>query len=710
MYKHKLVLCEKPSQAQAIAAVLGAKERKDGCIVGGGWIVSWCVGHLVELASAAAYDERFSKWVYDDLPILPDSWKFVVSGGKKKQLDILRKLMNDKDTGAIICATDAGREGQLIFQLVYNYCKCRKPVQRLWISSMEDSAIRAGFEKLRPGSDYDNLYRAALCRSQADWLVGINATRTFSTIYGSTLNVGRVQTPTLALITRREEAIAAFVEEAFYTPQINTAAFTASGERVALAGDAESIRTACDGKTAVIKSVERQEKTTTPPKLYDLTTLQRESNQLYGFTAQQTLDYTQALYEKKLCTYPRTDSRFLTSDMAPGLPVLVKSVATVFRYGGDDPACDAMQVINDSKVSDHHGIIPTQGIARADLSALPSGERDVLSLIAVRLLCAVGEAHLKSTVSVVLDCEGHNFTAKGKTVLHNGWRSIDEAFRSVLKNKPEEDSAEEDALPELAEGDTFDSVTASVKEGRTSPPKRYTEDSLLSAMETAGAEDAPDDAERRGLGTPATRAGVIEKLVKSGFIARKIKQLHPTEKGSNLIKVLPDMLKSAKLTAEWEHRLGEIEQGKLSDSEFMDGIAHMTRSLVSEHSQPIEEYRTLFVRAAPENNSVTKGDGNIGGCPRCTSSVIEKHKGFFCSNSACTFALWKDNRFFSAKKKTITKTIAAALLKEGRIFMPRLYSSKTGKTYDATIVMEDTGDKYVNFKLDFGSNQRREQK
>ena len=703
MAQHKLVICEKPSQAQAIAAVLGAKERKDGCIVGNGWIVSWCVGHLVELASAAAYDERFAKWVYDDLPILPESWKFVVSSGKKKQLDILRKLMNDKDTESIICATDAGREGQLIFQLVYNYCKCKKdggrlpPVQRLWISSMEDSAIREGFEKLRPGSDYDNLYRAALCRSQADWLVGINATRVFSTIYGATLNVGRVQTPTLALITRREEAIAVFVEEAFYTPQIDTGTFTVSGERVTLIDDAETVRAACDGKTAIVRSVDRQEKTTAPPKLYDLTTLQREANRLYGFTAQQTLDYTQSLYEKKLCTYPRTDSRFLTSDMASGLPALVNTVAAVFHYGGDNPAYDAMQVINDSKVSDHHGIIPTPSIATADLSALPSGERDVLGLIAVRLLCSVSETHRYSTVSVVLDCEGRSFTAKGKTVLHNGWRSIEDLFRSALKNKPEDDSAEDAALPELAEGDTFASVIASVKDGHTSSPKRYTEDSLLSAMETAGAEGMPEDAERKGLGTPATRAGVIEKLVKSGFIERKKKQLHPTGKGINLIKVLPNTVKSAKLTAEWEHRLGEIECGTLTDSVFMEDIAGMTRDLVRDHSEPIDEYKTLFATAVPVGKS-------IGNCPRCTSAVTESQKGFFCSNRACAFALWKDNRFFAAKKKTITKPIATALLKEGRIFMSGLHSSKTGKTYDATIVLDDTGGKYVNFKLEFGQH------
>lgn len=695
----RLVIAEKPSVAQAIAVVLGAKERGDGCICGNGWIVSWCVGHLVELAPAATYNECYAKWVYDDLPILPEQWKLVVSSGKKKQMDILRKLMNDKDTETIICATDAGREGELIFRLVYAQCKCKKPVQRLWISSMEDSAIRNGFDKLRPGSDYDSLYRAALCRSQADWLVGINATRAFSCIYNATLNVGRVQTPTLALLTQREKAISAFIEELFWTPQIDTGTFTASGERVSEVSEAETVRTACDGKTAVVQSVDRQKKTAAPPKLYDLTTLQREANRLFGFTAQQTLDYTQALYEKKLCTYPRTDSRFLTSDMAPGLPALVKTVAAVFRYGGNDPTCTAAQVVNDGKVSDHHAIIPTASIVTADLSTLPSGERDVLSLIAVRLLCAVGETHRFETITAVLDCAGYHFTAKGKTVIYDGWCTIEDAFRSALKNNPEEDPTDDLALPGLAEGDSFSSVIATIKEGRTSPPKRYTEDSLLSAMETAGAEDMPDDAERKGLGTPATRAGVIEKLVKSGFIERKKKQLHPTAKGINLIAVLPDVIKSPKLTAEWEHQLSDIERGVLSDSVFMQDIADMTRKLVSEHSSPDEKYKPLF-------GAVSQGK-SIGKCPRCGSDVTENPKGFCCSDRGCDFALWKDNRFFSAKKKTITKSIAAALLKEGRIFISGLYSEKTNKTYDATVVIDDSGGKYVNFKLEFEPRNKR---
>lgn len=729
-----LVIAEKPSVGVALASVLGAKERGDGCLCGNGWIVSWCVGHLVELADAGAYDERFARWSLGDLPILPDKWQFVSRGEKKKQLDTLRKLMADKSVDAVVCATDAGREGELIFRLVYDYCKCKKPVQRLWISSMEDAAIREGFDRLRPGADYDNLYRAALCRSQADWLVGINATRLFSCLYGATLNVGRVQTPTLALIVAREAGIAAFQAEPFYTPEIDCGqrgavpAFTASGERLADPEGAEAVRAACDGKTAAVQTVKREKKTAAPPKLYDLTTLQREANRLFGFTAQQTLDYTQSLYEKKLCTYPRTDSRFLTSDMAAGLPALVRAVSTALPFAsGLEVPVNTAQVVDDGRVSDHHAIIPTPSMPKADLSSLPSGERDVLMLIAARLLCAVGEAHRFEAVTAALNCAEHRFTVKGRTVLQEGWKAVDGAFRAALKSKPDAEEDEDGALPDLSEGQVFPSVAASVREGKTSPPKAYTEDSLLSAMESAGADyrvpakpqgfvgegeateradngglpplehsavcdDAPENAERKGLGTPATRAGVIEKLVKSGFVKRKKKQLHPTEKGVNLINLLPDAVKSPLLTAEWEHKLGRIERGELDDKVFMTDIAAMTLGLVKAHPAPDPEHAALFAKK-PEGNAV-------GACPRCGGSVYENRKGFCCESRACGFALWKNSRFFTAKRKELNRKTAAALLDQGRVFLSGLYSEKTGKTYDAAVVLDDTGE-YVNFKLDF---------
>ncbi len=689
----RLVICEKPSVAQAIAAVLGVRERGDGCIRGKDWIVTWCVGHLVELAQAAAYEERFAKWRLEDLPILPERWQYAAAQGKKKQLDILRRLLSDKAVASVVCATDAGREGELIFRLVYDFCKCKKPVQRLWISSMEDSAIRDGFEKLKPGADYDSLYRAALCRSQADWLVGINATRLFSCLYGMTLSVGRVQTPTLALLVERETAIAAFVKTPFYTPVLDLVGFTASGEKVENRATAETVRSACDGKDAAVREIKRQDKNTAPPKLYDLTTLQREANRLFGYTAQQTLDYTQSLYEKKLCTYPRTDSRFLTEDMAPGLPALVSAVAGKFEFlPAELPLpVNAGQVINNGKVSDHHAILPTPTMAKTNLDGLPAGERNILHLLAVRLLCAVGEKHSHAETVVTVECAGHLFTAKGRTVLREGWKSAEQAFWVTLKEKPRENDADDASLPELSEGQVFSSFAASVREGFSSPPKHFTEDTLLSAMESAGAEDMPEAAERKGLGTPATRAGIIEKLVKSGFVARKNKQLFPTEKGVNLIAVLPEAVKSPQLTAEWEHMLGRIERGELVDADFMEGIAAMTRDLVSAHAVPDQAHSARFARpTAP----------SVGVCPRCGSAVTESKKGFFCSGRDCRFALWRDNKFFAAKKKEITKPIAAALLTEGRVFIKGLYSEKTGKTYDATVVLEDTG-RYANFKLDF---------
>lgn len=689
----QLVICEKPSVAQAIAAVLGARERGDGCIRGKDWIVTWCVGHLVELAQAAAYEERFAKWRLEDLPILPEHWRYAAAQGKKKQLDILRRLLSDKTVDSVVCATDAGREGELIFRLVYDFCKCTKPVQRLWISSMEDAAIRDGFEKLKPGADYDRLYHAALCRSQADWLIGINSTRLFSCLYSVTLNVGRVQTPTLALLVEREAAIVAFVKTPFYTPVLNLDSFTASGEKRENRAAADAICSACDGKDAVVREIKRQDKNTAPPKLYDLTTLQREANRLFGYTAQQTLDYTQNLYEKKLCTYPRTDSRFLTEDMAPGLPTLVSAVAGKLAFlPAELPLpINAGQVINNRKVSDHHAIIPTPTMAAASLDGLPAGERNILHLLAVRLLCAVGEKHSHAETVVTMECSGHLFTAKGRAVLREGWKAAEQAFRATFKEKPQEDDADGGRLPELFVGQAFSSVSASVREGFSSPPKHYTEDTLLSAMESAGAEDIPEDAERKGLGTPATRAGIIEKLVKSGFVARKSKQLFPTEKGVNLIAILPDTVKSPQLTAEWEHMLGRIERGELVDAEFMRGIADMTRSLVSAHAAPDQAHIARFPRPAP---------ASVGACPRCGSAVTESKKGFFCSGRDCRFAMWRDNKFFAAKKKEITKPIAAALLTEGRVFIKGLYSEKTGKTYDATVVLEDTG-QYANFKLDF---------
>lgn len=697
MTEHKLVIAEKPSVAKSIAAVLNATNRKDGYLEGSGFLVSWCVGHLVELADASTYEERYAKWVLSDLPILPEHWKYVITLDTKKQFDILEQLMARDDVTSLVCATDAGREGELIFRLVYEQAKCKKPVERLWISSMEDSAIRKGFEHLRPAADYENLYRAALCRARADWLVGINATRLFSCLYHRTLNIGRVMTPTLALIVQREADIDAFKPTPFYTVTLGLSDFAATGERLTDKAQAEAVQAACmEADTATVKSVECKEKTEKPPALYDLTTLQREANRLLGFTAQQTLDYLQSLYEKKLATYPRTDSRYLTSDMAGSLPVLVNAIAKAMPFvSGVAVHCNPVQVINDAKVSDHHAIIPTQGVKDTDLAGLPAGERSLLHLIAARLLCAVGQPYAYAETAVVVECAGYEFKAKGRAVLNPGWKELDGHYRDTLKNKPELDKEKEaKALPVLNQGQSFDVVTAGIKEGKTTPPAHFTEDSLLAAMETAGAGEMPEDAERKGLGTPATRAGILEKLIKVGFLERKrVKKathLMPTHAGVALITVLPEQIQSPSMTAEWEHQLKEIEHGVVEPDVFLDGITAMLKDLIK-HYEVVKDASILF----PSDKE------SLGKCPRCGGSVVELKKGFVCENRDCGFSIWKESKFFTAKKKKPTAAFVTELLASGRAKLPGCYSEKTGKTYNAVVVLDDDGGKYVNFKLEF---------
>lgn len=632
MTLHKLVIAEKPSVAQAIAKVIGATERKDGFLEGGGYIVSWCVGHLVELAAADQYSPQYSRWAKEDLPILPEPWQFTVSVATGKQFNILKRLMERPDVDELIEATDAGREGELIFRLVYHQAGCRKPFSRLWISSMEDAAIRKGFESLFSGEKYDSLYEAALCRAKADWLVGINGTRLFTTLYGGrTLNVGRVMTPTLALLTEREQEISNFKKENFYVVEIDCGAFRASSGRFQSKTDAEKLRKSCLGKPAVVQSVIRQEKTEKPPKLYDLTTLQRESNQIYGYTAQQTLDYLQLLYEKKLATYPRTDSRYLTEDMAEGIAALCQSVAEAFPFAVsflstvDIARVDANQVADNSKVSDHHAILPTKEVAGANLDYLPTGERNILSLIVLRLLCAVcPDRYVYADTEVTLQCAGAEFSAKGREELSEGWKVIEKFFRAAIKEKPEEGKAAV-SLPELAEGQKLTAEAALLREGATSPPKRYTESTLLSAMENAGAEEFAQigDVERKGLGTPATRAGVIEKLVRGGFAERKNRQIIPTGRGMELVRVLPDTVKSAKLTAEWEAALKEVERGERSPEAFMEDITGMVCGLVDAYKGMDAGTGTALSQPAHEA---------LGKCPKCGGDVIKGKFGAYCRN------------------------------------------------------------------------------
>ena len=470
----KLVVAEKPSVALSLACVIGATKRQDGYLEGNGYLISWCVGHLVELSAPERYDERFAKWRLEDLPILPERFLYEVSAGTRKQYQILKGLMERPDVTSLICATDAGREGELIFRLIYNQCRCKKPFERLWISSMEDAAIREGFAHLKPGTEYDLLYEAALCRERADWIVGMNATRLFSCLYGQTLAVGRVMTPTLAMVVMRDAQIAAFKPEPFWTVQIMAGGITASSRRFQDKSEATTLLLRCRNEDkAMVESVETKEKLEKPPFLYDLTSLQRDANRILGFTAQQTLDYTQSLYEKKLVTYPRTDSQYLTDDMREMLPALIASVANKFSYTGDALRMDPVRpkaVFDSSKVSDHHAIIPTKTMADSDITGLSSGEKAILQLVSARLLCSAAEDHRYAEMTVKLSSGGEEFTRKGKTVLVPGWKAIWQHFY------PEKKKDEDASGPVPPEGTFVHIDSAEVKEGKTSPPKHFTEE------------------------------------------------------------------------------------------------------------------------------------------------------------------------------------------------------------------------------------------
>ena len=685
-----LVIAEKPSVAQSIAKVLGAASRRDGYLEGNNYIVSWCVGHLVELADASSYDERYAKWRYEDLPIVPEEWLYEVPKEKAQQFKVLRDLMKDKRVTELVCATDAGREGELIFRLVYNKAGCTKPFKRLWISSLEDSAIREGFAHLRDSSEFDRLYEAALCRSKADWIVGINDTRLFTTLYHKKLVVGRVQTPTLAMLAERDGKISSFKKEKYFNVHVSGGNLTADMEKVKTEDEAKTIAAACDKKQAVVSSIKRETKTVNPPKLYDLTTLQREANRYYGFTAQQTLDLVQSLYEKKLLTYPRTDSQFITDDMESTVRQVIGIVCLKVPIFDDlSHAPDIRRITNNAKVTDHHAIIPTVQLEKQDISALPESEQKILRLVAMRLLSATGEKHIHDETSVTLSCEGYVFSAKGKTVVQEGWKAVEQRFKATLKSKEKDEP--EKMLPAVSEGDILGSVSASVTEHYTTPPKQYTEDTLLSAMETAGNEVFDDDTEKKGLGTPATRAGIIEKLVKGGYAERKGKSIVPTKDGLNLVCVLPEQITSPSMTAEWENTLMQIERGQADGDKFLAGIVDMTASLIKAYP---------FLSDA-EANRFDSGKEVIGKCPRCGSPVYVGKGNYYCSSKECSFCLWEDNKFFSSKKKKLTKKIAKELLDKGWCRVTGLYTPKRPQLYDAIIRLDDTGGKYVSFKMEF---------
>ena len=683
----KLVVAEKPSVAMSYAKVLGATSRQDGYLEGNGYLVSWCVGHLVELAPPNVYDAKYVKWSIADLPILPQKWQYLVSASTKKQFGILQKLMHRPDVDSIVNSCDSGREGELIFRLVYQQAGCKKPFSRLWLSSMEETAIREGFAHLKPSTEYDALYNAALCRERADWMVGINASRLFSCLYNQPLAVGRVMTPVLAMTVVREAAIAAFTPEKFYTVALTLAdGGTASSKRFAQKADAELLLSKCrkEGRVTVQK-MERKEKSESPPQLYDLTALQRDANRLLGFTAQQTLDYAQSLYEKRLITYPRTDSRFLTEDMAASLPGLVTDTGRAFAVEEPIPI-HVQQVIDGSKVTDHHAILPTRSMLQANLDALPKGEQNALKLIIARTLMAVGKPFRYLETMLTTECAGEEFTAKGKEVLEEGWKAVERKVLADILNRKQELTA----LPNAAENECG-ILNAELKEGQTSPPKHFTEDTLLHAMETASADSMPEGVERQGIGTPATRAATIEKLVQKGFLERKgnkkTKVLLPTDKGKALITVMPEEIQSADMTADWEAKLLQIERGEMEPSEFMTEINTMITELVKNTEMK------KGVNALMKNKIV-------GVCPNCGANVVEREKGWFCENRECRFVLWKDNAFFKRLGKRLDGRMADKLLRDGRVRLKDCKSAK-GKTYNATVLLSTEPDGRSKFSLEF---------
>ena len=662
------------------AAVLGVKGRQDGYLEGRGYLISWCFGHLWGLADAVAYDPKYKKWNQSDLPILPTTWQYQLLPGSQKQMALLRRLMDRADVTEIVNACDPGREGELIFRNVYNLAQCTKPMLRLWVSSMEDEAIREGFAHLRPGLAFNGVYEAALCRAQADWLVGINATRLFSTAYHRTLVIGRVISPTLSMVVNREQEIAGHKPETFYKVEIQCAGLTAVTEKMDKA-QAEALAAQCTGQTAIVEALRETEQVRTAPALLDLTALQRLANKQLGYTAQQTLDYAQSLYEKKLLTYPRTDSRYLTEDMADGVPALAQFCAAIVEEEPPE-AILAGQVCCNGKVTDHTALLPTRSAGAADLSVLPTPELKLLQLVAHQVLLAVSPPWVRKETEVTLSCCGAYFTAKGTFTTQSGWR----------KYQPQE----EKTLPQLTQGQELAVEQAEVKEGVTKPPAHYTEASLLAAMEQAGREEQPKETQRRGIGTAATRAGILERLVSQGFVQRvkgkdgQAATLIPAQSGSALAAILPEPLRSPRLTAQWEWSLQKIEDGLLEPEAFLAEVQEMVTGLVSGFT-PVEDAEYLF----PSNRPV------VGTCPRCGREVTESPKGFFCENPRCRFALWRDNRFFTNKQFTLTKEKAQALLQHGEVFAEHLYSEKTGSYYDATIVL-DTSAPVPRYFLKYG--------
>ena len=638
-------------------------------------MVSWCLGHLAEYAAPEHYDERYENWRFEDLPILPVEWKLLVHNTKKPQFNVLRKLLRSKKFDYVVNACDAGREGEAIFRRVYALAGSKLPIKRLWISSMEDAAIQQGFENLKDGVAYDNLFAASECRAKADWLIGMNGTRAFTKKYGRKQTIGRVQTPTLAMLAERQAKIQNFVKEPYYKVELSGAGVVAVSEQMAQEQDADTVQAACDGQCAVVGSIERKRVEKKPPKLYDLTTLQREANRYYGLTASQTLQALQELYEEKLVTYPRTDSQFVTEDMRKTVESLVLAL--------DGAAADVSSVIDNSKVTDHHAILPTMQGAKCDKEKLSETKQKILSLIIWKLVQAVQPPFIYEDVLVTVCCQGQNFTAKYKNVLQPGYTAKPVPLVEPEKNK-------DASLPnDLEQGMVLPVVRAEKKQGFTSPPKVYTEDTLLSAMETAGNKEFEKDTEKKGLGTPATRAAILEKLVSSGYVQRKGKQMIPTEDGVAAIQNIPDYLKSASMTAEWENDLLRMERGEIQPHDFMQGIHGLIDKMLADLRQ------IPTVAAAPYHNKIS-----VGNCPVCGNPVHESKLGFFCADRSCKFALWKESRYLANMRKTLDKKMAVDLLKKGRTHVKDFYSMKKDKTFAADLVMR-VEDGRAQYSLEF---------
>ena len=694
-----LVIAEKPSVAQSYAKNLSAYKREDGYLEGESCIVSWCLGHLAEYAQPEEYDPKYEKWQFDDLPILPEAWKLKVSKDKKKQFDVLKGLMNRSDVEYLVNGCDAGREGELIFQRVYVLAGCRKPVKRLWISSMEDAAIQKGFQTMKSEEEYKNLCMAAVCRAQADWLIGMNGTRAYTTRYFKRLVVGRVQTPTLAMLAERQERIEHFQKEAFYKVALTDGKLTVVSENIANEEAADLLAALCNGSTAVVTQMKKERKKSFPPKLYDLTSLQREANRYFGYTAKRTLDMLQELYEEKLVTYPRTDSQFVTEDMKDSVEELVGKMPVLLPFVDYGQLGHGIKrVINNAKVSDHHAILPTKEVVEKGIADLPADKKNLMMLICQQLVQATGEEYLYEQTDITVKCQEHDFKARGKIPVQMGFKEVEKAFKQLcVKAEPVEEKEKETSIPAgYEEGMRLFPVKAEKTTHYTSPPKPFNEDTLLAAMETAGNKEFDSETEKKGLGTPATRASIIEKLVSSGYAQRKGKQILPSTEGKELVKVMPEYLKSAVMTAEWENQLLMMEKGQITDTQFMGEITSLVRKILEVCREIPEEERRRFQTAREV----------IGKCPVCGCDVFEGKQNFYCSNRQCDFALWKENRFLGSMEKNLDKKMARELLDKACTHVKGLYSKKKDMKFDADLLLT-LEDGKPRFHLEFPKKKKK---